>query len=36
MRMVEAVQKYISINGVPIKRKLSILRKLKIYKVFGF
>ena len=36
LRMVEAVQKYISINGVPIKRKLSILRKLKIYKVFGF
>ena len=36
LRMVEAVQKYISINGVPIKRKLSILRKLKIYKIFGF
>ena len=36
MRMVEAVQKYISINGVPKKRKLSILRKLKIYKTFGF
>ena len=35
-RMVEAVQKYISINGVPKKRKLSILRKLKIYKTFGF
>jgi hypothetical protein len=34
--MVEAVQKYISINGVPKKRKLSILRKLKIYKTFGF
>ena len=36
LRMVEAVQKYISINGVPLERKLSILRKLKIYKVFGF
>ena len=36
MRMVEAVQKYISINGVPKKRKLSILRRLKIYKIFGF
>ena len=36
IRMIEAVKNHISINGVPEKRKLSILRKLKIYKIFGF
>ena len=36
LRMVEAVKKYISTYGVPQKRRVSILRRLKIYKIFGF
>ncbi len=35
LRMVETVYKHIKINGVPEKRKLSILRRLKIHKIFG-
>ena len=35
IRMVEAVASYISKNGIPEKRKLSFLRKLKIQKIFG-
>ena len=35
LRMVEAVEEYIKENGVPQKRKLSFLRKRKIYKIFG-
>lgn len=35
LRMVEAVENYISKNGVPEKRKLSFLRRLKIHKIFG-
>ncbi|AMC10459.1 CDP-glycerol--glycerophosphate glycerophosphotransferase [Lutibacter profundi] len=35
LRMVEASLKYITKNGVPEKRKLSFLRKLKIHKIFG-
>ncbi|MBT8316878.1 MAG: CDP-glycerol--glycerophosphate glycerophosphotransferase [Lutibacter sp.] len=35
LRMVEAVSTYISKNGVPSKRKLSFLRRLKIHKIFG-
>ena len=36
LRMVEAVKKHISTYGVPQKRRVSILRRLKIYKIFGF
>jgi len=35
LRMVEAVEEYISENGVPEKRKLSFLRRRKINKIFG-
>lgn len=35
LRMVEAAEAYILKNGVPEKRKLSFLRKLKIHKIFG-
>ena len=35
LRMVETVFKYIKENGVPEKRKLSFLRRLKIHKIFG-
>ena len=35
IRMVETVASYISKNGIPEKRKLSFLRKLKIHKIFG-
>jgi len=35
IRMIETVEKYIAKNGVPDKRKLSILRKRKINKIFG-
>jgi CDP-glycerol glycerophosphotransferase (TagB/SpsB family) len=35
LRMVETVESYISKNGVPTKRKLSFLRRLKIHKLFG-
>ena len=35
-RMIKAVRKYISNSGVPRVRKLSFLRRLKIYKIFGF
>ena len=35
-RMIKAVRKYISNSGVPRVRKLSLLRRLKIYKIFGF
>jgi len=34
-RMVEAVATYIQEKGIPEKRKLSFLRKLKIHKIFG-
>lgn len=34
-RMVEVVVDYIAKNGVPQNRKLSFLRRLKIYKIFG-
>lgn len=33
-RMVDAVEKYITINGVPEKRKLSFLRRFKIHSIF--
>jgi hypothetical protein len=33
--MVDAVCKYVIKNGVPEKRKLSFLRRLKIYSIFG-
>ncbi|WP_457611341.1 CDP-glycerol glycerophosphotransferase family protein [Lutibacter sp.] len=35
LRMVEVSLKYITNNGVPEKRKLSFLRKVKIHKIFG-
>jgi len=35
-RMIKAVRKYISNSGVPRVRKLSFLRRLKVYKIFGF
>lgn len=34
-RMVEAVKQYINENGVPEKRKLSFLRRMKINSIFG-
>lgn len=34
-RMVEIVKTYINAHGVPKKRKLSFLRKLKIHSIFG-
>ncbi|EAR00171.1 CDP-glycerol glycerophosphotransferase family protein [Maribacter sp. HTCC2170] len=34
-RMISAVEKYISKNGVPEKRNLSFARQLKIHKIFG-
>ena len=34
-RMVEASEKFILTNGVPDKRKLSFLRRMKIHKIFG-
>ncbi|RXQ94470.1 CDP-glycerol--glycerophosphate glycerophosphotransferase [Ancylomarina salipaludis] len=34
-RMVEAVKQWVNQNGVPEKRKLSILRKWKVYKKYG-
>ena len=34
-RMVDATLAYIEKNGVPLKRKISLLRKYKIYKTFG-
>ena len=33
--MVNAVEKYISENGVPNNRKVSLARKWKIYSIFG-
>jgi hypothetical protein len=33
--MVEAVEDYIKRYGVPVKRKLSFLRRLKINSIFG-
>lgn len=35
LRMVNAVEKYISENGVPNNRKVSLTRKWKIYSIFG-
>lgn len=35
-RMVDAVEKWISSNGVPQKRKISYLRKRKVFKTFGY
>lgn len=35
LRMVEAVKDYLKTHSVPEKRKLSFLRRLKIYKIFG-
>ncbi|MEN8126130.1 MAG: CDP-glycerol glycerophosphotransferase family protein [Bacteroidota bacterium] len=35
LRMVEVVSNYIEENGVPENRKLSLLRRLKINKIFG-
>lgn len=35
LRMVEIVNHYIEKNGVPEKRKLSFLRRLKIHNIFG-
>lgn len=35
LRMVESTKKYIETNGVPKKRKLSFLRRLKIHSIFG-
>ncbi len=35
LRMVETVSKYIFKNGVPAKRNLAFLRRLKIHKIFG-
>ena len=34
-RMIDAVVEYKKIHGIPKKRKLSLLRKLKIYKKYG-
>ena len=34
-RMVEAAESFIMKNGVPEKRKLSFLRRMKIHKIFG-
>lgn len=34
LRMVESTENYIKANGVPTKRKLSFLRRLKIHKIF--
>ena len=36
LRMIEAVKNYILQYGVPNQRKLSLFRKLKIFKIFGF
>lgn len=35
LRMVEVTENYIRENSVPNKRKLSFLRRLKIYSIFG-
>jgi len=35
LRMLEAVEKHIEIHGVPEKRKLRLLRRLKINSIFG-
>ncbi|GGI57129.1 CDP-glycerol glycerophosphotransferase family protein [Winogradskyella haliclonae] len=35
LRMVETVQNYIEINGVPKRRKISFLRRMKINSIFG-
>ncbi len=35
LRMVETVESYITKNGIPEKRNLSFLRRLKIHKIFG-
>ena len=35
LRMVETTENYINKNGVPIKRNLSLYRKLKIFSKFG-
>ena len=35
LRMVNSVGDYIKEHGVPEKRKLSLLRRLKIYSIFG-
>ena len=35
LRMIEATKNYIKTNGVPEKRKLSFLRRLKIHTIFG-
>jgi CDP-ribitol ribitolphosphotransferase len=35
LRMVESTEVYIKENGVPRKRKLSFLRRLKIHSIFG-
>ncbi|MDT0650156.1 CDP-glycerol glycerophosphotransferase family protein [Autumnicola edwardsiae] len=35
LRMVNAIEEYIKENGVPEKRKLSFLRRLKINRMFG-
>ncbi len=34
LRMVESVEKFIADHGVPKKRKVSLLRKFKIFKIF--
>ena len=34
-RMVQAVEDYIKENGVPERRKLSLLRRMKIHSIFG-
>ncbi|WP_299112769.1 CDP-glycerol glycerophosphotransferase family protein [uncultured Winogradskyella sp.] len=35
LRMVEAVENYIKINGIPKRRKISFLRRMKINSIFG-
>ena len=34
-RMVEAVESHLNTHGVPLRRKLSFLRRMKIYSIFG-
>jgi len=35
-RIINAVKSYITVNGVPNRRKLNLYRKYKIYRLFGF
>jgi len=34
-RVLDAINEWLKVNGVPLKRKLSLYRRMKIYKMFG-